>query len=120
MGNLIRGDQLNTDQRRQVLAAYVHRHTEENARQTYGGKCPNCEQSARADGLIITGSKRGPIPITVWTKAEWHAYHTSKGAKLQTDAAWLADHAFWFTKDGTRLHGGHHRAEPAWLVAQRA
>ena len=39
---LVRGDRLSTAQRRHVLAAFVHRWTFENARQTYRGRCPAC------------------------------------------------------------------------------
>lgn len=112
---LIKGSQLNARQRALVLAAFVHRHTHENARQSYGGRCPNCAQSTHG-GRIITGSRRGPVPLREWTPDEWHAYHTSHGAPLQTDAAWLEAHAFHFVKDGSRLSARHNRAEPAFMA----
>lgn len=113
--SLIRGDRLNADQRAQVLRAFVHRHTTENARQTYGGRCPNCAQSVR-NGVVVTGSKRGPVPLQVRTEAEWHAYHTSKGADLISDEEWLRRHAFHFIADGSRLNARKHYAEPVGLV----
>jgi hypothetical protein len=47
MPMLVKGSELTPEQRSQVLAAFVHRHTHENARQTYGGRCPACEQVGR-------------------------------------------------------------------------
>lgn len=93
---LIRGDKLTTEQRRQVLAAFVHRHTIENAR-TRGVKCVMCADSV-------------PPPHD----GSWHARHVA----VQTDDQWLADHAFHFVKDGSRLHDRRHFAEPAYLAAE--
>ena len=81
----IKGIDLTDRQRRQVLAAYVHRWTVENARQSYEGKCPGCEQSAPFP--MVTGTRGSTTaPERTWTRAEWHAYHVP----LTTDAAWLA------------------------------
>lgn len=110
---LIRGDKLTAVQRAEVLRAYVHRWTHENAKQTYNGQCPGCMQSTR-NGLIITGKKKpGPneMRLKVWTRAEWHAYHVP----LITDDEWLVGHAFHFTADGSRLTANRH-AEPAYLA----
>jgi hypothetical protein len=101
---LIRGDKLTAAQRAEVLRTYVHRWTHENAKQTYGGKCPGCEQSTCNHGHIVTGTK-------VWTRDEWHAYHVP----LVTDEQWLKEHAFHFIKDGSRLSGAGH-AEPAFMA----
>jgi hypothetical protein len=103
---LIKGLDLTPAQRAQVLAAYVHRWTVENAQQTYYGLCPGCEQSQPFPLGTITGTTR-----RVFTRAEWHAYH----ALLTTDDRWLAEHAFHFVKDGSRLHGNKPHAEPAYL-----
>jgi hypothetical protein len=108
---LIRGDRLTSRQRAEVLRTFVHRWTHENARQTYGGQCPGCVQSTRG-GQIVTGVKHpraGETPLKVWTRAEWHAYHVS----LQTDAEWLAAHAFHFVRDGSKLDARRRHAEPA-------
>ncbi len=110
---IIHGSRLNEAQRKQVLAAFVHRHTIENAKQTYGGKCVLCEQSTRG-GHIVTGvSNPGAMeaPLKVWTRAEWHAYHVP----AVTDAEWLTAHAFHFVKDGSRLMERRH-AEPAFMA----
>lgn len=109
MPKLIRGDQLNGDQRRQVLAAYVHRWTHENARQTYRGLCPACEQAFRGGALYTCGEALRDGPVT-YTSEQWHAYHKP----LQTDEQFLAEHAFKFTNDGVRLTGRY--AEPSFLA----
>ncbi len=112
---LIRGDKLNATQRAEVLRAYIHRWTHENAKQTYNGECPGCMQSTR-NGQIVTGVKKPGIcqtPLKVWTREEWHAYHVP----LTTDNEWLKRHAFHFTKDGSRLSEKHHHAEPAYLAS---
>jgi hypothetical protein len=103
---LIHGTELTPAQRALVLRAFVHRWTHENAQQTYGGKCPGCEQSTRG-GYIVTGPADAP---KAWTRAEWHAYH----APLTSDAEWLSRYAFHFTKDGSRLKAPRY-AEPARL-----
>lgn len=79
----INGDKLNPKQRAEVLRTFVHRWTIENARQTFGGRCPGCEQGFPSD----------------WSRDDWHAYHVS----LTTDDKWLADHAFYFIANGSRL-----------------
>lgn len=108
MATFIRGDQLSPALRTEVLRRYVHRWTHENARQTYGGKCPGCEQSTR-NGRIVTGGAPG-IPVKVWTRAEWHAYHVP----LITDDQWLAAHSFAVTMGG-RLSERQKYAQPAGL-----
>lgn len=105
---IIQGSALTPTQRALVLRAYVHRWTVENAHQTYGGKCPGCEQSAPFP--LVTGTRgSATTPERTWTRAEWHAYH----APLTTDAEWIAAHAFHFVKDGSRLHGRYRHCEVA-------
>ncbi len=103
----IQGDKLPARLQREVLARFVHRWTHENAKQTYGGKCPGCEQSTRG-GFIVTGTPDKP---KAWTREEWHAYHKP----LTTDAEWLKDHAFHVTSKG-ELSNRHHFAEPAYMA----
>lgn len=103
---LIKGVDLTPAQRAEVLRAYVYRWTFENARQSYRGKCPGCEQSTRS-GLIITGPKEAP---KIWTRAEWHAYHTP----LISDDQWLRQHAFHFLADGSRLSHAQTHAETVY------
>jgi hypothetical protein len=115
---LIKGSQLTSSQRQQVLAAFVHRWTHENAKQTYGGDCPACRQATR-DGQITTGVKNPGLmerPLQVWTRAEWHAYHMP----LTTDAEWINAHSFHFTADGSRLMANRHHAEPVWMAEATA
>ncbi len=95
---LIRGDHLSFDQRQQVLAAFVHRWTIENARQSYGGQCPGCVQQHQCGGSMEVNGK------------PWHEYHVP----LTTDSEWLKRYAFHFTKDGKRLMANHHHAEPVY------
>lgn len=104
---LIKGIDLTPQQRAHVLAAFVHRWTHENARQTYGGKCPACEQS-RGTCRGVPLMKVGPTQdLRPYTREEWHAYHKP----LISDAEWLAGYAFHFTNDGSRLHGRRRFAE---------
>lgn len=107
MPRLIRGDNLNDAQRRLVLAAFVHRHTHENAKQTYRGQCPACAQAGRKGWPYVCGEALPDGP-RVYTREQWHAYH----APLTTDAEWLASYSFWFTSDGKRLSESHNHCEP--------
>ena len=94
---LLRGDKLSHTQRKQVLSAFVHRWTHENAKQSYGGKCPGCAQHTGSEAV-------NGIP--------WHDYH----APLVSDEEWIKAHAFHFTKDGSRLMANKNFAEPAYLA----
>ena len=105
---LIKGNDLTPDQKRQVLAAYVYRWTLENQEQTYRGKCPACSQAGRNGWPYVCGEDLPEGPYS-YTREQWHAYHKP----LQTDAQFLAEHAFYFTKDG-RLSEKHHHCEPVW------
>ncbi len=87
----ILGSQLTPRQRDEVLRAFVHRWTFENAHQTYRGRCPACVQSGMSD--------------------EWHTQHIP----LMSDADWLVRHAFRFVKDGSRLSVRHRYAEPDYV-----
>lgn len=111
MTRLITGDKLTADLQAEVLRAYVHRWTHENAKQTYRGNCPGCEQSAPFP--MTTGSKEHGFKT--WTRDAWHAYHKP----LTTDQDWLKAHAFHVTKLG-RLNERKHYAEPAYLAEQEA
>ncbi len=94
---LINGTALTPVQRKYVLAAFVHRWTHENARQTYDGKCPGCQQINGGRFPAVTG----PLGNRkVWEREEWHAYHRP----LETDEQWLASHAFWFKDNGDVAH----------------
>lgn len=84
MSNTLYGNQLSATERSKALGRFVYRWTHENAQQTYGGKCPACEQSSRRYG---NGSM---------TRTQWHAYH----APLISDAEWLESTAFTVTKTG--------------------
>jgi hypothetical protein len=90
----ILGSKLSRSQQSQVLSAFVYRWTFENALQSYGGKCPACEQSKRI----------------------WHGDH----APLTTDAKWLAEYAFCFVSDGSRLSNRTKMAVPSYMAWQSA
>jgi len=96
---LVRGDRLTAALRRPVLAAFVHRWTHENAKQSYGGQCPACVQQRQCGGSMTVDGK------------PWHEYHLP----LVTDAQWLRDHAFYITAKGT-LSARHKHCEPAFLA----
>jgi hypothetical protein len=105
---LIKGADLNPDQRRAVLAAFVHRWTHENAVQTYRGQCPGCVQSGGNREIVIPAGQQAAGEV----RKMWHDHHVP----LTTDAEWLAAHAFHFTKDGLRLMGNRKHAEPVYMA----
>lgn len=88
MPRLIKGSELNAGQRAQVLNAYVHRWTH---------TCPAGKrvQEETARQLEAAGKEAKP---------------------LQTDEEWLADHAFYFTNDGSRLAANRSHCEPAYMA----
>lgn len=96
---LMRGDRLTAAVRKQVLAAFVHRWTHENAKQTYGGGCPACIQHRQCGGSVSVDGK------------PWHEYHVP----LVTDQEWLREHAFYVTAAGG-LSARHNHCEPAFLA----
>jgi hypothetical protein len=103
---LIHGSRLTADQRRDVLARFVHRHTHENSRQSYGGRCVLCAQRPGGNTEII-------IPAGQQAAGEvrkmWHEHHIP----AVSDVEWLADHAFYIRADG-RLSERHRHCEPAY------
>ena len=46
----------------------------------------------------------------------WHGIHGKPTMELQSDEDWLAEHAFHFVKDGSRLCFNRHHAEPHYLA----
>jgi len=96
---LVRGDRLTAAVRKHVLAAFVHRWTHDNARQTYNGRCPACVQQRQCGGNMTVEGK------------PWHECHVA----LVTDDEWLREHAFYVTTTGT-LSARHRRCEPAFLT----
>jgi phospholipase C len=105
---LIKGSALTSQQRAQVLAAFVHRPTVESAR-SRGVACAHCAQIPQWPYVTGQALPDGPH---VWTRDQWHTYHTTHGAIDGTDQQWLEAHAFHFLKDGSRLMERRH-AEPA-------
>lgn len=55
-----------------------------------------------------------------WTTGNTHRESVYKGRKpripLISDSQWLKEHAFHFTKDGSRLMANRHYAEPAFMA----
>jgi len=107
---LIKGQDLNVEQRRLVLAAYVHRHTVENAA-SRGVPCVMCADSpGGADRIVVIPAGQQAAHEV---RKRWHDHHV----RVQTDTQWLADHAFHFTKDGRRLIG-RRSAVPAFMAKE--
>jgi len=105
---LIRGTDLSSRQREQVLSAFPYRWTHEAGRRWYGGQCPACAQSPHPfkPGRNFTeAGKRG----AAMSQAEWHAYH----APVVSDDEWVRQHAFNFNKDGTLGRGS---AQPSYAA----
>lgn len=102
---LIAGRDLTEPQRRQVLAAFVHRWTNENAAQTYGRRCPACVQRYQCE----------PEAATEVNGVPWHDYH----APLTSDSNWLLAHAFHFTKAGD-MDPRIHQCEPQYMAGETA
>jgi hypothetical protein len=90
---IIRGDKLPERLQREVLNMYVHRWTVENAKQTYRGNCPGCEQAKPFPYVCGEALPDGPH---TYTREQWHAYHVP----LTTDVQWLKEHAFKVNKRG--------------------
>ena len=90
---LIRGDKLNFAQRRQVLSTYVYRWTIGNGQLRSAYKCPHCD-----------------LKKIDFDRVECRQHHPT--IKLVTDDEWLAQHAFYFVKDGSRLMVNRKHAEP--------
>ncbi len=44
--------------------------------------------------------------------------HAFNQPSTVTDAAWVAEHAFYFVKDGSRLNGSRKHCEPAYLARE--
>jgi hypothetical protein len=96
---LIRGDKLTQRQREQVLAAFIYRWTTGNKQRTQVYKCELCD--------IRT-------PYVNTQSANGHSHPT---IPLQTDDQWLAEHAFHFVADGSRLMANRRHAEPVFMAA---
>lgn len=79
---LIKGLNLNSEQRRQVLSAFIYRWTTDNPHRDFAWQ--NVQGQPQID------------PIS--------------------DEQWLADHAFHFVKDGSRLMVNRHYVEPAFMA----
>lgn len=79
--------------------------------------------------MLIKGSKLSPAQRSLvlaafpyrWTHENKRRAHTFYGGHVPTmepvsDEQWLADHAFHFIKDGSRLMANRHHAEPAYMA----
>lgn len=105
---LIKGSDLTAFQRDQVLAAYVHRHTVENA-QRRKVACVLCADSpGGADRIVVIPAGQHAAGEV---RTRWHDHHV----RVQTDQQWITDHAFHFVANGSRLKL-HAAAEPAYLA----
>ena len=78
---LIKGNELDQTQRRQVLSAFVYRWTVENPFRTQVYKCSLCDI------------------LTPYENKESANGHTHPTIPLMTDQEFLNTHAFWFTNN---------------------
>ncbi len=63
--------------------------------------------------MLITGAQLTPRQQALVRAAFVHRHLAiGNGRYYPTDQAWIVDHAFHFTKDGTRLMRNHKYAEP--------
>ena len=101
---LVRGDRLNREQRRHVLAAYMYRWTTGNVRRAEAyGTCPCC------------GVPGGLPEPTLRDESRMACRQHHPVIALQTDEEWLREHAFWVKKNGEMSVQRTH-AEPAYMT----
>jgi hypothetical protein len=103
---LIKGIDLNSRQRAEVLRAFPHRHTVENARRR-GVACVMCTDSGGNREIVIPAGQQAAHEI----RKRWHDHHV----RVQTDQQWLIDRAFHFLANGSRLMHRRH-AEPVYMA----
>lgn len=102
---LIKGLDLTREQRAQVLAAFLYRWTSDNKRRAEVYKlCPVCN---------VAGGRADAPDQSYTAPVECRQHHPT--VPLITDAEWLAQHAFYFTKAG-RLAANRRFCEPAYLA----
>jgi hypothetical protein len=102
MPRLIRGDKLSEPQQRMALNAFVYRWTTGNTQRASAyGYCPHCKTRGGKPSVDNVACRR---------------HHPT--VPLQTDAEWLAEHAFYVNKDGS-LSGKPGRCEPAFMAEAR-
>ena len=97
MSKLVRGSNLNSTQRNEILSAYIYRWTHENTMRTRVYRCNLCNIHKP---YVNTESANG---------------HTHPTIPLQSDSEWLAEHAFYINKNGS-VSARHRRAEPYYLA----
>ena len=90
---LIEGSKLNDNQRSQVLAAFGYRWTRENYTRacSWYGACPICGRNAQTMNDGVTGICEGGLQ------------HNHPILPLVSDEYWLAEHAFHFIANGSRM-----------------
>ena len=97
MSKLVRGSNLNSTQRNEILSAYIYRWTHENTMRTRVYRCNLCNIHKP---YVNTESANG---------------HTHPTIPLQSDSEWLAEHAFYINKNGS-VSARHRHAEPYYLT----
>jgi hypothetical protein len=99
---LVRGDQLTAEQARRVFDIYVFRWTSENPHRPLAfGRCPCCKTQGGMPEPTLRDQSR----------LLCRQYHPV--IALQTDEAWLKEHAFWIEKNG---EVARRSAEPSYLA----
>lgn len=78
-------------------------------------------------GSRLTRAQREIVLATYlyrWTRDNprredyWRGIAGKPTMPLVSDAEWLADHAFHFIADGSRLHARHRHCEPAYMAEE--
>jgi hypothetical protein len=95
---LIKGKDLSYRQETLVKAAFIYRWTYENPMRCRVYRCSLCNVAEPYENM---GSSNG---------------HTHPTIPLQHDNDWIAEHAFHFVKDGSRLMHNRHFAEPVYMA----
>jgi len=95
---LIRGADLTTQQRQQVLSAFIYRWTRDNPQRTRVYRCALCDIH---QPYVNTQSSAG---------------HTHPTIPLITDTQWLARYAFDFIASGERLSARQRHAVPVAML----
>ena len=107
MTNWIKGSDLTDLQRDQVLAAFVHRHTIENAKRR-GVACVLCADSGGDRDVVIPAGWQSGVAV----RKRWHDHHVA----VETDHAWIIRYQFPFVANGSRLAVRPAHCEPIYLT----
>lgn len=97
MARLVKGSALTAEQVREVKRRFAYRWTSDNPQRCQVYRCSKCDIR---------------VPYVNTHSADGHTHPT---IPLQTDAEWLADHAFYINNDGS-LSDRYRYCEPVFMV----